>query len=77
MSLFSSLSLKGKHILGEIKKKSGFFDKKEMNKDCLFQSTAAYRNITIFNLMKKRSTNSKDMMDFDLHRKGHSELEEN
>lgn len=65
MSLFSS-SLKGKHILGEIRKKSGFVDKNEVNKDCLFQSTAAYRNTAIFNLMK-RSMNSKDIMDFDLH----------
>lgn len=42
----------------------------------LFQSTAAYRNITIINMMKKRGKNSKNMIDFDLHREGHSELEE-
>ena len=41
----------------------------------LFQSYAAFRNTTIFNLMR-RGKNSKSMMGSDLHIKGHSELEE-
>lgn len=40
-----------------------------------FQSLAVFRNITIGNMMRK-DKNSKNMMDFDLCRTGHSELEE-